>query len=257
MNRNKKQASKKGAPEWMITWSDMVSLLFCFFVLLYAMSTPDIAKMEAFSQSFRESALLPPASRDIISMSLGNGILDLPVITPGGEESETEEFETREEELTSMYSDFLLYIIENNLEDMITLIEHDTYVQMILANNILFDSGRDDLRPEAFPLLEALAGMIRESYSESRVEIVGHTDNDPINTPRFPNNWFLSFARAINVGTFFVDEQGFSPDMIWPVGRGEFEPIAHNDTEENKAMNRRVEIKVHSSFVPTEFNVGE
>ena len=89
-------------------------------------------------------------------------------------------------------------------------------------------------------------------YPENDIKIEGHTDNLPINTTQYPNNWYLSAARAISVATYFTDYKNFSPDRISTEGYGEYRPKAPNDTPENRAINRRVEIKVISKYYNNE-----
>ncbi len=250
MSKRKQEEPKTGAPEWMATFSDLVTLLFCFFVLLYALSNIDSAKLQAFSSSFRgDPTFFETGDGMEVGQMLSSGILDMPVHEVGGEDSTVEEFETVKEEMKSMYSDFKTYFAQNKALENVDIIENENSIDIVLKDKVIFDKGKDSLRAEAIPILDSIAALLLTKYPNSAVEIIGHTDNDPINVPRFPNNWYLSSARAINVGEYFINIKGFSPQKISANGRGEFNPIAPNDGEENKAKNRRVEIRIFSSFL--------
>jgi len=108
----------------------------------------------------------------------------------------------------------------------------------------LFDPGKDELKPEAYEALNLVASQLAGLPNPLRVE--GHTDNIPINTPRFPSNWELSASRAITVVRYLIDKFGIPPAKLSALGYGEFRPIAENDTPEGRALNLRVEIVVLS-----------
>ncbi len=114
--------------------------------------------------------------------------------------------------------------------------------QMVLRlpSEILFGSGRANLSKPGEAALAEVATILSE-FKDRRFMIAGHTDNQPIATPRFPNNWHLSTARAVSIVEFFVT-QGFAPENVAPAGYGEFDPIAANDTPEGRTANRRIEI---------------
>ena len=104
----------------------------------------------------------------------------------------------------------------------------------------MFDLGQADLKPEALEILDHLAEVLKQIPNPVRVE--GHTDNWPINNERFPSNWELSTARATNVVRQLIEEHGLDPSSFRPRGYGEYRPLAPNDTEDNRALNRRVDI---------------
>jgi len=107
---------------------------------------------------------------------------------------------------------------------------------------VLFASGSAELDQQAKEVLNDLAELISTLPQESRIIIEGHTDNVPIKTKEYANNMELSIARAISVLNYFVKEKGLPPERFAVVGYGEYRPVAPNDTEENRAKNRRIEI---------------
>ncbi|MEM6733653.1 MAG: OmpA family protein, partial [Myxococcota bacterium] len=109
-----------------------------------------------------------------------------------------------------------------------------------LANNVLFDSGKTELKDEGKEALTQVAQVLT-TIGDRDFLIAGHTDDQRIRTKRFPNNWHLSTARAVSVLEFFVD-QGFTPENLAAAGYGEFSPVAPNDDKDNRALNRRIEI---------------
>ncbi len=109
-----------------------------------------------------------------------------------------------------------------------------------LPNDILFDSGSTTLKPAGQKALEKIAAVLA-TIDDRQFLIAGHTDNVPIKTGRYSSNWELSTERAVNVVTFLV-KKGMSPKNLSAAGYSEFDPVASNDTEANKAQNRRIEI---------------
>ena len=236
-----------GAPAWMATYGDLVTLLLCFFVLLFASSTTDAAKMEAIANSFSydPKVIMQSGSGSDMTEMVGNGIMEVPERPPQTSEEQQKQKEESQKELNAMASDFETYFAENNVDEQINVEVGDGYVLLTFEDSILFDTGKADIKPEAIDPLNLVIDELNK-YPEYNVEIVGYTDTDPINTVQFPNNWYLSSARAINVGTYLIDEGGIDPARISAVGKGEYFPVAPNDTPENKAKNRRVEIYIRT-----------
>jgi chemotaxis protein MotB len=106
----------------------------------------------------------------------------------------------------------------------------------------MFDSGKADIYPEAKEVIKNIAALLVDE--PNRIAIEGHTDNTPINTPEFPSNWELSTKRATNVLKYLLEELKFDPKRLTAAGYGEWHPVAPNDTPENKAKNRRVDLIV-------------
>ncbi len=111
-----------------------------------------------------------------------------------------------------------------------------------VMESALFDEGKSNLKPKARQTLDIVAGHIRGVENHIRVE--GHTDNKPINTRRFPSNWELSSARATEVLRYLSDDHRIEPKRLSALGFGEYRPIAANNSDENRARNRRVDIIV-------------
>lgn len=235
MARKKVNRDEPKGDEWLATYSDCVTLLMTFFVLLYAMSSVDENKMRALAQAFR-SVMAGEAGDTILEYSLYNG--DVPLI--GGEiPTDTIDGEKIEE---SMYYQVSKFVDEHDLEAVVDIIETDLGVAIQLRDNILFETSKSDLRSESKEILDSISGLI--SSLNNNIVVEGHTDNRPINTAEFPSNWELSVDRAVNVVRYFVENGKIDPKRLSATGYGEFQPIVDNDTEENMEKNRRVNILI-------------
>jgi chemotaxis protein MotB len=133
------------------------------------------------------------------------------------------------------------------LEDTMTPESSRGEVILTIPSQVLFDQGKADLRPEAIPFLKQAVDSIRTLLRETpdlQIRVEGYTDNVPIHNWRFRNNWELSAIRAISVVNYLIEIEQFPPMQLQSMGYGEYNPVAPNDTPENRRRNRRVEMKV-------------
>ncbi|MCQ2969485.1 MAG: OmpA family protein [Clostridium sp.] len=235
MARKKVQRDEPSGDEWLATYSDCVTLLMTFFVLLYAMSSVDEAKMKALSQAFR-SVMAGESGDSILEYSLYNG--DVPLI---GGEIPTDDIDGDKIE-ESMYQKVNKFLEEHELESVVEIIESERGIVIQLRENILFETAKSSLRNDSKEILSSIAKLI--SSLDNNIMVEGHTDNRPISTADFPSNWELSVDRAVNVVRYFVETEGINPRRLSATGYGEYQPVANNDTEENMARNRRVNILI-------------
>ena len=260
--RNKQEEQAPGSPAWMATFSDLMNLLLCFFVLLFSMSSVDEAKFEEVAASFMSTWSVFTRGSTAIGdgMLISNGVSQLNQLdeyinstgkAPDGDNEvedilkEVEEQKLEEsEELAEMVSEA---ISEAGLEELVELDFTSQYVQLTLNGSLLFNSGSAELTEEAKTVMEQV-GIILERYSESTIEIEGHTDSQPIHSYQYPSNNELSDARALAVFYFLIEHTNLDPSIIKHSGRGEYCPIADNSTIEGRALNRRVEIKIYNSL---------
>lgn len=235
MAREKKKSEGLSGNEWMATYSDTVTLLMTFFVLLFILTSQN---NESASKVAVEA--LNGGGSSILQFDLYDG--EVPII--GGESDiEGEGVLTKKEQTFKEAKDFL----SNNeeLKDIVTIEDNERGVLVQLKDNILFESASSQLREDSKMILNKVSDLISNLDNDILVE--GHTDNIPINTYDFPSNWELSAARAVNVVRYFVEAKGLDPTRFSASGYGEYHPVAPNDTYENMAKNRRVNILIITS----------
>lgn len=143
-------------------------------------------------------------------------------------------------------------LLEGKLRSQIA--DKDVYLEMderglviILSDNILFDSGKAEVKKKAFPVLDNVAQVLNDKVPKKNIGISGNTDNVPITHSNWKSNWELSTARATNV-LHYLESQGVAPKRLSATGYGEHRPIASNDTADGRARNRRVEIVILPQF---------
>lgn len=238
----RKEEPKKGAAEWLLTYSDMVTLMLTFFVLLYSMSTLDITRFKAVVYSL-QGALGPLDGND--------GMLDgLPGLDGPSSEQENKtladesvqaylEYQEEMARLEELQAQLNAFLSEMGLESSISAVLEERGLVLSFQDSVLFEKGKADLLDKSRVILREVAVILMDKNNQVRIE--GHTDNLPINTARFPSNWELSTSRATNVLRFLIDE-GLPGERLSAVGYGEFRPVAPNNSEENRSRNRRVDM---------------
>jgi chemotaxis protein MotB len=226
MARKRKADEHENLERWLLTYADLITLLLAFFIVMYSMSKVDSKKFgkmkEALSGALRGGTTAIKKG-DQIGALPGSGVLNVGGLKTLGENIEKGAELISEEKLISTE------VSERGL------IIH-------IMESALFRSGSAELEPKAMAILDLVAQQIKELPNHIRVE--GHTDNRPINTPKYPSNWELSSDRATQVLRYLTDSRILDPKKISALGFGEFRPMASNDTDENRANNRRVDIVV-------------
>lgn len=235
--RKKKEVSRMKGDEWLGTYSDCITLLLTFFILLYSMSTVDEEKFEQLSKAFNQM-LVGRVGDSVLQYNLYNG--EVPVI--GGEENGDIDGDSIVESSNSMYDEVKKFSVANNLEDVVEITEDERGVILQLRDSILFESGQAVLKKDSRDVLNKLTKLIEKMPNSIVIE--GHTDNVPIKTMQYKNNWELSTARALSVVSYFIEEKKLNPSRFSASGHGEYRPIVGNTSEENKAKNRRVNILI-------------
>lgn len=269
MAKRKPEESGGGSPAWMSTFSDLMNLLLCFFVLLFSMSSVDAQKFQEVAASLSSSFSVLPQGGSALSddgILVGSGASQLNALSDfynnmglnmDGEmnqyvnEESKDAYDKIESEGMSE-SEKMAEIIENKLQasnvaSQVDVTATSKYVVLNLNGGILFDSGKADLKDDAISVVDKVADAVKQ-YDDNVISIEGHTDNNPINTAQFPNNMMLSIYRSYSVFDYFVQTKGFDPATISASGRGEAVPIASNATAEGRAQNRRVEIKIYNAI---------
>lgn len=256
MGKSKKQEEGSGgAPEWMATYSDLVTLLLCFFAIMFSMSSIDASKFKAFINSFNDGLSIYYENGSTIGEGnmLGNGINQFPAFEEVFyQELNMNLVKDKEKEIKERAEEFESFIEMSNLEQQVAVEYTDSYIKLqLLDDSLLFDIGEAKLTDPAEKMLEVLGEELKK-YTQHTIKIEGHTDNMPIRTEKYPSNWYLSSARAISVAEYLIRSQSFDPEKISADGRGEFSPIASNDNFEGRAKNRRVELYIYFDYEENE-----
>lgn len=231
-----KERREIDVPDWLGTYSDTVTLLLTFFVLLYSLSSVDSEKLKAVSQALN-TVMTGQAADSMLEFDKYKG--KVPLI---GGESEDVAVEDSEGKGVKTYEDLQQYINANNLSDQVSITQNERGVMIQLKDTVLFEKGSADIKLDAQNVLDTINNII--STMPNSIIVEGHTDNDPISTFEFQSNWELSSARASRVVRYFVEIKGQSPTRFSASAYGDTRPICPNVSEENKTKNRRVNILI-------------
>ncbi len=270
MAKKKEDTPPPGSPAWMSTFSDLMNLLLCFFVLLFSMSTIDEAKLNEIIASMNSSFSIFEGG----ATSIGDGILMSNGVSQLNELSEyinstgkaadsatdakdLQEYDQNPQGLKELLEQQQLQanealaeaveeaVSESMMSDQIEVSFTSQYVQLSMKGALLFDSGSADIKDNSKEVLDKV-GVILERYSQGVIEIEGHTDNVPIHSSLYADNEELSSARALSVFYYLTENTSLNPQNLRHAGMGERCPIADNGTPEGRSKNRRVEIRIYN-----------
>lgn len=269
-------ARKKTPPEhvnherWLVSYADFITLLFAFFVVMYSVSSVNEGKFRVLSGSLVASFHTPnqsihpiqvgqvarsspqlPANIQAIPFqtstspiqleklhSMSNRAIDISK-TPEGVDNAGSPLSSTE---MDTISDNLEEVLDSLIDkDLIKLHKNADWVEIEINNSVLFNSGSSKLAPEAAPVLQAIANILKTL--PNRINVEGFTDNLPIKNLIYPSNWELSASRAATVVRLFAS-YGVDPSHLVSIGYGEFKPISDNTTPEGRARNRRIAVIV-------------
>ena len=226
---------KKGTPIWVLSFSDLMTLLLGFFILLLSFSSMDAARYREISGSLRQSF---GAHNEKKSVSEGENI------SQGAS--------------TKLKNAFIMKKIKAVLGPELAKngIEAETVndkVILRMKDDVTFDLGQAKIKEGAIPVLDKIREVIANVPGD--VMVIGHTDNLQIKSPLYHSNWDLSAARAASVVDFLLASGVIAADRLTVVGKGESKPLFPNDTPEHMARNRRVEIVFVQPSRPSELDV--
>ena len=221
----------EGAPAWVVTFGDLMSLLLCFFVLMLSFSEMDRKKYRIVSGSLKQAFGIQKK---------------VPVFeSPKGQKMIAKEFDQSivmakiEDEIVGP----IMEELRSNIgfeEDLVDLDVTEDQVTIRLMGETTFDTGKAKIKPQFKLLLIKLGAILKTAPGD--IVIVGHTDNVPLVGGRFRSNLGLSIARSGNVAEFLLHNSSIEPDRVSTMGFGEYRPIASNATPQGREKNRRVEI---------------
>jgi len=219
---------------WLVSYADFITLLFAFFVVLFAFARADQKKQVQVAQAVSKALNSSAASASSDSQDAAQPA------KPSGEQL-LSPMQVKYD-LGRIQHDLSLTLAQQIATKTVALEMGRDGLVISLREAGFFDSGAATPKQEALPTLEAIAKRLGVTPYDLRVE--GHTDNIPIHTAEFDSNWELSSARATHIARLFLEMKALPPDRLAAAGYAEFHPVASNDTAEGRAQNRRVDLVV-------------
>jgi chemotaxis protein MotB len=257
MSRPTSHKSSGGHERWLVSYADFITLLFAFFVVLYASSRADLKKQRQVSRAidaaFHTLGLFPDSTRKPTDLKNVSAISRDEPVTPMN-------IVMGEDLLAPAKVKEDLDQVQKQLEKMLSneIAAHTVSIQMSKDGLVIslreagfFPSGSATPQPGSLPVLREIATVLGKTPYDLRIE--GHTDNVPIHNIEFDSNWELSSARSIRITRVFLGTHDVLPEHLSAAGYGEYHPVATNDTATGRAENRRVDIVV---MPRTRFNLA-
>lgn len=247
----------KGVPAWVMTFADLMTLLMCFFVLLLSFSEMDVAKFKQLAGSMQEAfgvqaeieARTIPKGTSIIAREFSPGrpeptaIPTVKQFTIDSNQNTLDALDRERTEDTEKYARRVRLALKDEIDRGSVAVSTDGAKVIIhILEKASFDSGSAQVRVSFVPVLAKIGGLIDSNSGE--IVVSGHTDDIPISNERFRSNWDLSSARAVSVTHQLLKTAEASVDRFMITGHAETRPRAENDTPENRAKNRRVDISI-------------
>lgn len=231
-------AEDEGAPAWMVTFADLVTLLLVFFILLFSISSVEKEKFKSVLSSIQIALnQTAPAAKQIVIQQVPAIESKVDPVIPQPETDKDKQPEKSDKD--ELVNDIESMIQEQRLGQFVYVYTEGERIIIRIKGTILFPSGDVELFEDAEPIFDDINSLFKK-YADYNIDIKGYTDNTPIATTRFPSNWELSAVRATTVLRFFID-QGINPGRMSATGYADLFPIASNETKQGRAQNRRVE----------------
>ncbi len=237
----KKPVEKENGERWLLTYSDLITLLMILFVIMYAMSNVDEAKYAQLASSLN-SAMGSGGSTPTMIGAGGPSTavvgVDSVALDGSSSDASTQAEQTKLEGLKKQVDS---YLQKNGLAQSASATIQERGLAISIQDTLIFDSGNADLKPGTEAKIIEIGKML--SSIDNYINVEGNTDNVAINTNKFMDNWALASSRADNVLRVLL-KAGIQPAKISSNSHGESRPVATNDTAEGKAANRRVDIVI-------------
>lgn len=250
MARRKVVEEPDNHERWMVSYADFVTLLFAFFVVMYAISSLNESKYRVLSDSiinaFRNVSVTPSGQTMVIvpaPMVPPSPATQVP--TDDEARKKGEQREKQRDKMRNIAQDILKVMAPLIQQGKVRVLETSRGVTIEINDSILFSPGQAQLQPASVKAMRAIADVLVDA--EFPIIIEGHTDNVPISTPQFPSNWELSAVRATTVLRLFADV-GVTADRLTAIGYGETRPVEPNLLADGRARNRRVSILIESAI---------
>ncbi len=250
----KRETEETDEHRWLITYADMITLLMVFFVVMYSIADVQLSKLNNLSFAFHKNFSSHIYFNEIPGIK-GDGVYGTDGVTQQGAAGKNP---SKEEKIEDMAEDFLNELskeLENELKDKelgkavnIEMKEGELTISLNTGKGF-FDIGSAHISPATGKVLDTIAKVCKNLPEESFVRVDGYTCDLPITSGRYPSNWELSTARATNVACYLIEKGKLNPEKFSAAGYGQYKPKYPNNSEENRAMNRRVDIIIVSNKV--------
>jgi chemotaxis protein MotB len=242
MPRKKYEEEQDNHDRWLVSYADFITLLFAFFVVMYAISSLNESKSRALAESLGSAfAGMPAAPIGVGEQPAAPKPLPLP-------KRGNDALRREKEQMTRIARDIDRALAPLVNEGKVRVMQTERGVRVEINASVLFAPGDARLTDETGEALKAVAAVLKDDHHAIRVE--GHTDSVPIRNALFPSNWELSAVRASSVVRLFVDS-GIAENRLTAVGRGPTQPVSDNDTAEGRLRNRRVSVMILSALQET------
>ena len=240
MARKKKPEEHANHERWLVSYADFITLLFAFFVTMYAISQVDAKKLGRLVTSMRTAFDTQLFDAGSSRLSLSDGAM-------GGIDQQKlvesiQPLVATGDTLKRVRDAISAKLIKERFVDKVRFVQDHRGLVISLTEAGFFDSGEAELKGSSLIVLDAIAEAALALPNQIRIE--GHTDNTPIHTARFPSNWELSTARATYIISYLLSKYPFPPQRLSAAGYGEHRPVAPSTTIEGRAMNRRVDLVI-------------
>jgi chemotaxis protein MotB len=259
MAKKKKHPEHVNHERWLVSYADFITLLFAFFVVMFAASNSDQKKAGKIAQAvqvaFKEMAVFTPTGKVVplyedgglpsdSKSVIGNAhsAFDATQFVASGKQGEVAKSSIPKPSITEVKAKLETLLKQEIAKNSVHLAEDSRGLTVSLAEAGFFDPGSAAMHPESLAVVDRIAETLRPLGYNLRVE--GHTDNTPIHTAQFPSNWELSTARATFVLQYLISNANIPPQRLSAVGYGEYRPVTSNGTPEGRAANRRVDLVV-------------
>lgn len=242
---------------WLLTYSDLITLLMALFVIFFAMSSTDAAKYKDLKNSLSTafSGKVLDGGSSVLNTGSGNAAVSPLEAFQAKEKAATAAAKSEEENLTSLKQRVDTYARAHGLEAKIEAhVERRGLIVTVLTDKLLFDSGQATLQPQGADLMTSIGAMLRTEAGHD-VIVEGYTDDVPISGSTYPTNWELSTARASTVVRTFLGAN-VSPERLTAAGRAYLDPVASNRTAAGREANRRVQIVIPRNAPTTTTSSG-
>ncbi|HVJ47582.1 flagellar motor protein MotB [Desulfitobacterium sp.] len=264
--KRQEEPEKDNGDRWLLTYSDLITLLMVFFVVLYSMSQIDANKFKAMADSLNISLGGGASAKMAINTSpsgpslVETGTLQSAATQSGATQNKDNNAangakqgqgnsDTENMTIEGIKSKLDKFAADNGIQTQLVSSIEERGLVISIQETLLFESGSADITPRARDILSKVTTVLASAPNYIKVE--GHTDNLPINTSHFPSNWELSVLRATNVLQIMGAPGNISPDRLSATGYGEYRPLASNATDAGRARNRRVDLVILRSKYDT------